>query len=195
MSTAYQDHVSDVETGRAAPGDIGAVAERLNATLAEPDTDEGEYLRAREAGIAWARDYATTGELRDLVENLKHGRYGAFDIDVEESDPHWRGFVDGAEEVLDTGGPPEDAPADADESEDFQYRRGWGDGIEWASEYATASELRDLVEHGADAVDDPHWRGFVDGAGDVLDAAGPLLTRPIPHDYQYFVKWLLEVAP
>ena len=104
-----------------------------------------------------------------------------------------------------------------------EYRRGRGDGIAWARDYATADELCDLVENfepgrGDDLdmdhslcdftsdkehmnavsvphYDSPHWRGFVAGAEEVLDAAGPLLNGPVPHDYRYFLKWLLEVAP
>ena len=66
--------------------------------------------------------------------------------------------------------------ATADDQEADEYQRGRGDGIVWASDYATADELRDLVENfkpgrGGD-FDNPHWRGFVAGAEEVLDNAG-----------------------
>jgi hypothetical protein len=79
-----------------------------------------------------------------------------------------------------------------------EYRRGRGDGIVWARDYATADELRDLVdnfepgrggrfdiEHSlceftsdrrhASTIsvthhDNPFWRGFAAGAEEVLDA-------------------------
>jgi hypothetical protein len=69
-----------------------ARATRLNV-LADGQQSE-EYRRGRGEGIVWARDYATTAELRCLVENFHLGRAGAFDS------PHWRGFIAGAEEVL-----------------------------------------------------------------------------------------------
>jgi hypothetical protein len=53
-----------------------------------------EYRRGHGDGLVWARDYATTAELRCLVENFHLGRGGAFDS------PHWRGFIAGAGEVL-----------------------------------------------------------------------------------------------
>ena len=67
---------------------------------AGPDTtvdgqEAEEYQRGRGDGIMWACDYATVDELRDLVEKFEPGRGGCFDT------PHWRGFVAGAEEVLD----------------------------------------------------------------------------------------------
>jgi glutamate synthase (NADPH/NADH) small chain len=78
-----------------------------------------EYRIGRGDGIAWARDYATADELRALVENFEPGRGGHFDsghslcdftsdkeqrnaVSVPHDDnPHWRGFVAGAEEILD----------------------------------------------------------------------------------------------
>jgi hypothetical protein len=72
-------------------------AARLNATA--DGQKAGEYQRGRAEGIVWACDYATDDELRDLVENFEPGRGGDFD------NPHWRGFVAGAEEVLDTVSP------------------------------------------------------------------------------------------
>ncbi len=74
---------------------IRRVAARLKAAADEAE----EYRRGREDGIVWACDYATTGELRDLVENFEPGKGGDFD------NPHWRGFVAGVEEVLDAARP------------------------------------------------------------------------------------------
>jgi hypothetical protein len=58
------------------------------------------------------------------------------------------------------------------------YRRGRDEGLVWAGEFATPEELRDLVqnpgEHGRDADVGPYWRGFVAGAEEVLDDAGPV---------------------
>jgi hypothetical protein len=57
-----------------------------------------------------------------------------------------------------------------------EYRKGHEDGIVWARDYATAQELRDLVENfqpnrvGDSYYDDTHWRGFLAGAEEVLDA-------------------------
>jgi len=94
----------------------------------EPTRDE-EYQRGREDGIAWACSYATADELRDLVERSRFSARPDFDRDhslrnfvVSDEDadvvgvshhdsPHWRGFVAGAEEVLDSSG--QRAPAEA----------------------------------------------------------------------------------
>lgn len=89
--------------------------------------------------------------------------------------------------------------AEKEEQEAAESRRGYRDGIAWASEYATADELRDIVaqahrapssaldtghslhdfvndkhEGGADrmpCLDSPYWRGFVAGAEGVLDSS------------------------
>jgi hypothetical protein len=69
--------------------------------------------------------------------------------------------------------------ATADDQETEEYQRGRGEGITWACDYATAAELRDLVEFKPGTggyFDDAHWRGFIAGAGEVLDAVGPLLS-------------------
>ncbi len=70
--------------------------------------------------------------------------------------------------------------ATADDQETEEYRKGHGDGIIWACDYATADELRDLVEDYEPGrggyFDNSHWRGFVAGAQEVLDAIGPLLN-------------------
>jgi hypothetical protein len=70
--------------------------------------------------------------------------------------------------------------ATAEDQEAEEYRTGRGEGIVWARDYATADELRDLVENfepgqGGD-FDNPHWRGFVAGAEEVMDDVSLLLT-------------------
>ena len=94
---------------------------RDSATIDGPQNEE--YQRGREDGIAWACNYATADELRDLVEDSRPSRSADFDRDhslcefvvsgKEDADivsvshydnPHWRGFVAGAEEVLDSSG-------------------------------------------------------------------------------------------
>jgi hypothetical protein len=54
--------------------------------------DAEEYLRGQADGFAWGREYATPDELRDVAQNFEPGH---------ASDPYWRGFVAGAEEILD----------------------------------------------------------------------------------------------
>jgi hypothetical protein len=68
------------------------VAAGMNGPAGDQQTEE--YRRGRGDGLVWARDYATTAELRCLVENFYLGRGGTFDS------PHWRGFIAGAEEIL-----------------------------------------------------------------------------------------------
>jgi hypothetical protein len=90
-----------------------------------------------------------------------------------------------------------------DEEEDQQRQEGREDGVQWAREYATAKELRDMAgdflpgeggdfdaphtiveffstKDGVNLIsvrhqDDAYWRGFVDGAEEVFEAVGPLL--------------------
>ena len=61
--------------------------------------------------------------------------------------------------------------AGVDDRQAEEYRKGYGDGIVWAGEYATADELRQLVEKSERGPhdDSPHWRGFLAGAEEVLD--------------------------
>ena len=220
--------IEEMKIKQAATSDIAAVAARLKATVGDQEAEEYRYRRGREDGISWACDYAMADELRNLVENFESGRG---DLDQSYDSPHWRGFIAGAEEVLDAAGPLLNATVDEQNAEEYQYRRGrrggiaWareyatvdelrelvenhrfrmarGDGIAWAREYATADELRNLVENFESgrgdldhSYDSPHWRGFVGGAEEVLDAAGLLLNDSGPHDYGCFSKWLLEVAP
>jgi hypothetical protein len=81
--------------GGVATSSPAGTAAGLNATLGDHDAEE--LQRGRLEGMAWARSYATADELRNLVENVASGRGG----DVAPDSLHWRGFLDGAEEVLD----------------------------------------------------------------------------------------------
>lgn len=116
----------DIVTGAAtvilAMGAGRRAADSMHEYLQRRAVDEREAKerqRGRGDGIAWARDYATAAELRDVVENFEPGRGGDFDGDHSLCDfasdkertktvsvPHcddgfWRGFVAGAEEVMD----------------------------------------------------------------------------------------------
>jgi len=77
---------------RSSPPTSATAAARLNVTC--DDQEAERYRQGRSNGIVWACDYATPDELRYVVENFHPGRGVYFD------DPHWRGFVAGAEEVL-----------------------------------------------------------------------------------------------
>ncbi len=75
---------------------------RPTSAAARPKvTCEGQgaerYRQGHSDGLVWARDYATPDELRYVVENFHPSRGGYFD------NPHWRGFIAGAEEVLSAG--------------------------------------------------------------------------------------------
>jgi hypothetical protein len=54
--------------------------------------------------------------------------------------------------------------ARVDDSEAEEYRGGFGDGIVWATDYATEGQLRDLLEG---SCDNPYWEGFVEGVEEV----------------------------
>jgi post-segregation antitoxin (ccd killing protein) len=95
--------------------------------------------------------------------------------------------------------------ATIDGEDAVSYQEGREDGIEWAREHATASELRWLVtkfepgsgsdfqgdhsliafesaKHGKNVISvrheegNPYWHGFIDGAREVLNAVEPLLN-------------------
>ncbi len=61
------------------------------------DQEAERYRQGHSDGFVWACDYATPDELRYVVENFHPSRGGYFD------NPHWRGFIAGAEEVLGAG--------------------------------------------------------------------------------------------
>jgi ferredoxin len=67
-------------------------------SVTREETEEFEYERGREEGATWAREYAPIAVVCDLVENFESPR-------SEFRTPHWRGFVTGAEEMLDIIGP------------------------------------------------------------------------------------------
>jgi hypothetical protein len=97
-------------------------AGRLNTTPADQDNEA--QARGRREGMAWALDYATLEELRDLVDNFEPGRSPEFDANHSVSrfingknhraassvphydNPFWRGFAAGAQEMLDDLYPP-----------------------------------------------------------------------------------------
>ena len=81
--------------GAVATSSPATTADGLNATIGDHDAEE--FQRGRLEGMDWARSYATADELRNLVENVESGRGGDRALD----NLHWRGFLDGAEEVLD----------------------------------------------------------------------------------------------
>jgi post-segregation antitoxin (ccd killing protein) len=112
---ALEQEVRKVQAAKEATSDLEQVAARLRATMDEEEAEE--EVEGRSDGIAWAREYATARELRELVEDFEPGRGGDFGdghslldfsgakhgevvISVgHEDNAYWRGFVDGAEEV------------------------------------------------------------------------------------------------
>jgi hypothetical protein len=60
--------------------------------------------------------------------------------------------------------------------DDLAYRKGREEGFVWACEFATPDELRNLVENSSrpGRRGDPYWYGFVAGATEALDDAGPI---------------------
>jgi hypothetical protein len=96
----------------------GSMHEYLQRAAAD-EREAKEFQRGRRDGIVWARDYAAADELRDLVENFEPGQGSDFGVDhsvcdftsdreqvktvsvPHHDDPFWRGFVAGAEEVMD----------------------------------------------------------------------------------------------
>jgi len=97
----------------------GSMHEYLQRAAAD-EREAKEFQRGRGDGTVWARDYATADELRDLVENFEPGQGGDFGVDhsvcdfasdrerirtvsvPHHDDPFWRGFIAGAEEVMDS---------------------------------------------------------------------------------------------
>lgn len=93
--------------------------------------------------------------------------------------------------------------ARVDDSEAEEYRRGFGDGTVWATDYATEDQLRDLVENfergqggdfdmdhslmrdkeDIDIVtvshrDNPYWQGFIEGVEEVWTTREPPVFGP-----------------
>ena len=74
-----------------------ATTAAVRPTVTCDDLDAERYRQGHSDGLTWAREYATPDELRYVVENFHPSRGGYFD------NPHWRGFVAGAEEVREAG--------------------------------------------------------------------------------------------
>ena len=79
--------LNQLKIQQGATSDIGGVAAGVDEQQA------GEYRRGYADGIVWAAEYATADELRHLADNSEPGPH--------DDSPHWRGFLAGAEEVLD----------------------------------------------------------------------------------------------
>ena len=80
----------------AASSDETTFATRPDATVDDPEAEE--YRRGFGDGTVWATDYATEGQLRDLVEV------------PDRDNPYWQGFIEGVEEVWSTREPPAFGP-------------------------------------------------------------------------------------
>ena len=76
------------ELNRVQHGHANSDTEAVAAGVDEREDEE--YRRGHGDGIAWAQGYATLDELRDFVAAA----------DATDDTPHWRGFVAGAEEIL-----------------------------------------------------------------------------------------------
>lgn len=79
-----------------ATGETDGRAAARNVTANDEETEE--YEHGCEEGKTWAREFAPSGVLRDLIEKCELA-------DSDFKTPHWRGFVSGAEQVLDISGP------------------------------------------------------------------------------------------
>lgn len=73
-----------------------------------------------------------------------------------------------------------------DNQGDAEVERGYSEGLDWARDFATASELHNLVEHsgpgGGTDLDSPHWRGFIAGAEEVLRGDTAIREGTAPGD-------------
>jgi len=116
---AIREELERMRTQEAATEDIEAVATRLRATISEE-----EAVQKREGfedGAAWAREWATASELREIVQwspgdggDFLKGHTIADFFSAKEGEnvisvgsrpdegpyAYWDGFVRGAEEVL-----------------------------------------------------------------------------------------------
>ncbi len=108
----------------AASNDEPIFTASTGARVDEPEDEQDR--RGFGEGTVWATDYATEGQLRDLVEKLGQG--GAFDLDrslmsdTEDIDivtvshrdnPYGQGFIQGVEEVWSTREPSVFGPENA----------------------------------------------------------------------------------
>jgi len=113
---AAEGGASEKRIKEAASSDTATSATRPDARVDDPEAEE-KYRRGFGDGISWATDYATEGELRELVENSELGQGGDLDMDhplmrnnqdtdietvSHRDNPYWQGFIKGAEEVWST---------------------------------------------------------------------------------------------
>jgi len=82
-----------------ASSDTETFATGLDARVDDPEAEE--HRRGFGDGTVWATDYATEGQLGDLVE-----------VPDRESS-YWQGFIEGVEEVWSTREPPASRPENA----------------------------------------------------------------------------------
>jgi hypothetical protein len=66
--------------------------------------------------------------------------------------------------------------ARGDDPEAEEYRRGFGDGTVWATDYATGGQLGDPVE--VPDRDNPYWQGFIEGVEEVRSTREPPAFGP-----------------
>lgn len=115
---AIRKELDELAIAQSVTADLETVAARLNATIDAEDVEQRHD--GREDGIAWAREYATASELRWIVDAFEPGTGGDFERESfdsmldfvsakegtwalswrHEDNAYWRGFVAGAEEVL-----------------------------------------------------------------------------------------------
>jgi hypothetical protein len=115
---AIREELDRMNAVKAASRDIKAVASRLNATIADDVRQQAREGRAN--GIVWARKYATAADLRFIARDFEPGGGWTFDLDTfpsicafagdrdrenvisvgHEDTPYWRGFIEGASEIL-----------------------------------------------------------------------------------------------
>ncbi len=84
MSTT---ELNELKIRQGATNPMAGVAAGVDERQAE------EYRQGYGDGIVWAGEYATVDELRQLVEVSVR--------DPHDASAHWRGFLAGAEDVLD----------------------------------------------------------------------------------------------
>ena len=59
-----------------------------------------------------------------------------------------------------------------------ELERGYAEGLDWAREFATAAELRNLVENANPDLNSARWIGFIAAAEEVLREETELPERP-----------------
>lgn len=108
--------VEDAQRRAAFTDDLDAIAARLRGTLNEETT--ARYQEAVEDGWAWAKEYATASDLKELADdpNYLHPQLPSLidfhsaktgqdviSVDVHDAEErlYWDGFVDGAVSLWD----------------------------------------------------------------------------------------------